>query len=167
MAIVDREKRNAYIKEWKRQRRLQDGKFPQEKTPKPVRTTEQIEQSIENKKEHNKNRYEQSPYHTVDIRQRMIYNAKRRATIKGLPFNLVLDDIVIPEKCPYLGVPLQQHAFRSSYRGDVASLDRIDSTKGYTPDNIEVISNLANSMKNGASIEQLLLFAKEVLNRYG
>ena len=35
------------------------------------------------------------------------------------------------------------------------SLDRIDSTKGYTIENLMVISNRANRIKNNASNEEL------------
>ena len=48
-----------------------------------------------------------------------------------------------------------------------ASIDRIDSTKGYIPNNIEVISLLANRMKNSATIEQLKTFAKNIDKLYG
>jgi len=117
MAIEDKEKRNAYIKEWKRLKRLQEGKFPRGKTPKPQRSTEQIEQSQQNRKEYERVYNEANPYHSIEIRQRMLYNAKRRAQKKQLPFSLVIEDIVIPEVCPYLNIPLKEHAYRDSYRG--------------------------------------------------
>jgi len=46
------------------------------------------------------------------------------------------------------------------------SLDRIDPTKGYVPGNVQVISDLANRMKQNASVEELLLFAKGVMNQH-
>lgn len=73
-------------------------------------------------------------------------------------FTITREDIIIPELCPYLGIPLNS--------GDPdawASLDRIDSNKGYVPGNIQVISFLANQMKNRATKEQLIAFAKGVL----
>ena len=46
------------------------------------------------------------------------------------------------------------------------SLDRIDPTLGYLPDNIQIISNLANRMKNNASDEQLLRFSHYYIEYY-
>ena len=46
------------------------------------------------------------------------------------------------------------------------SLDRIDPTRGYVHDNIQIISNLANRMKNNASDEQLLRFSHYYIEYY-
>lgn len=73
-------------------------------------------------------------------------------------FTITPEDIIIPERCPYLGIPLN-----TGNPDAWASLDRVDSTKGYVPDNIQVISILANQMKNRATEEQLIAFAKGVL----
>ena len=86
--------------------------------------------------------------------------AKHRAEwdYGGMEFSITVEDIKIPDLCPYLGVPFNALDKKYGY-----SLDRIDSTKGYTPDNIQVISRLANMMKNNASEQELISFAKGVL----
>jgi hypothetical protein len=43
------------------------------------------------------------------------------------------------------------------------SIDRIDSSIGYTVDNIVLCQRQVNIMKNNASIEELLLFCKDTL----
>lgn len=78
--------------------------------------------------------------------------ARHRAQTKGMDFTITLEDIEIPELCPVLGIPLVK---RSSERFNSPSIDRIDNTKGYTPDNICVISYRANSLKNNASPEEM------------
>lgn len=86
--------------------------------------------------------------------------AKHRAKYdyKNMDFTIDVEDIVLPKVCPYLGV-----GFIPLDKDYGYSLDRIDSSKGYTPDNIQVISRLANIMKNNATKEQLIAFAKGVL----
>lgn len=108
----------------------------------------------------------QRSYQSIDPRDRLFYAAKRRAKVQGLPFELEKEDIVVPETCPYLGIPLVRTRPRGSPRRDIASLDRIDPTKGYVKGNVEVMSWLANTMKNDAPPELLVRFAKEVLRRY-
>lgn len=83
--------------------------------------------------------------------------AKNRAKEKNLPFDLSIEDIVIPTHCPILGVELVPN---SAKRSNSISIDRIDPTKGYTKDNIWIISGKANVMKNNASLEELKLFGE-------
>lgn len=92
-------------------------------------------------------------------RHQMCQSAKARAKRLGLEFNLKPTDIEIPQYCKYLKVPLDPNS-RLEY---CPSLDRIDSTKGYTKDNIQVISHKANRMKTNATAQELIIFAHTIL----
>ena len=79
----------------------------------------------------------------------MLFNARYRARHKGLPFAITTADIIIPERCPVLGIPIMP-AFGGTKRGGKdgsPSLDRIIPELGYVPGNIMVISHRANSLK--------------------
>lgn len=82
---------------------------------------------------------------------KLFYRAKRRAKNKGLEFTISEKDIKIPDICPVL-----------QSRMEIPSLDRKDSTKGYTPDNIRVISNRANMLKNNATIREIELILQDL-----
>jgi hypothetical protein len=90
------------------------------------------------------------------------YRAKNNAKEHGREFNLEVEDIVIPKKCPYLNIDLVFDITNSNFE-NYFSIDRIDSTKGYIKGNIQIISRLANTMKNNATNEQLITFAKNIL----
>lgn len=74
-----------------------------------------------------------------------------RAKQNGIEFNLELDDIVIPDTCPVLGIPISRDGNMENW----PSLDRINPEAGYTKDNVIVVSFLANRIKNNATVEQL------------
>jgi len=93
--------------------------------------------------------------------------AKNRCKNSGLEFSIRPEDIIIPEKCPYLDIPLEVHKGSSGGKPNSPALDRINNDKGYIVSNIQVISHLANQMKASASKEQLLLFASRVLEIFG
>ncbi len=110
------------------------------------------------------NKDEINSYHRAyakkNAAKKLLIRAKYRAKAKGLDFDLEADDIEIPEVCPYLGFKLVAEAGRQKRRS--ISLDRIDSSKGYTKGNVRVISWLANTMKNNATLEELFAFAEGV-----
>jgi hypothetical protein len=87
----------------------------------------------------------------------MWFQARKRALLKGLEFNLEVTDIIIPEVCPVLGIKLE----RLDKRHDGSpSLDRIDNTKGYIKNNIAIISWRANAIKKDATLEELKALVK-------
>lgn len=91
----------------------------------------------------------------------MVSKAKQRAKKYGYEFNIENSDIQIPELCPILEV-----SFVLGDKGNyeyTPTIDRIDNTKGYTKDNIQIITKKANSMKNSASIQELKTFCKNIL----
>lgn len=89
----------------------------------------------------------------------MLATSRRRASKLGLEFNLTIEDILIPEQCPILGIKLIRQTNKGRSAKCSPSLDRIDSSKGYIKGNVWVISMLANAMKNEANKEELLKFA--------
>jgi hypothetical protein len=89
----------------------------------------------------------------LHMRRSLLRRAKKRAAYAGIPFNLTLDDIQIPEKCPIFGIPLVVHEKR--YANDSPSLDRVIPKLGYVTGNVIVISQRANILKRDASLEEL------------
>lgn len=86
-------------------------------------------------------------------------SAKKR----GIPFDLTttdLDEIGIPVTCPALGIPI--HFNRGTPSDNSISIDRIDSSKGYTKDNIVIVSQRANKLKSNATITEM----RDLVNFY-
>lgn len=85
-------------------------------------------------------------------KEKRIYNrAKSRAKTQGIPFNIELQDIVIPDKCPVFNVE-----FIYTHHEWTPSIDKIIPSKGYIKGNICIISNKANRLKNDATLEELV-----------
>ena len=81
--------------------------------------------------------------------------AKQRAKRDGLPFNLSGEDIVIPRRCPVLGITLK-HGKNKKVLEESPTLDRIRPIRGYVKGNVIVISSLANRIKSTANWRQIL-----------
>ena len=83
----------------------------------------------------------------------MHYRTKSRCKKLGIPFDLEISDIVVPEKCPVLGLSL---CIGNGILCDNSpSLDRLNPKFGYIKHNVMVISNKANKIKNNASALEL------------
>ena len=90
-------------------------------------------------------------------------NLKQSAQKRNIPFDLTpsdIDTIGIPITCPVLGIPLYFN--REKAEDNSISFDRIDSSKGYSVDNVIVISYRANKLKSDSTLEEL----KKIVNYY-
>ena len=103
-------------------------------------------------KERRKNNWKYQPT------RHMLNNSKQRAKLAGLEHTLTMDDIVIPDFCPVLGIKLETGDRKNHF--NAPSIDRIDNSKGYIKENIVVVSTRANLLKKDATINELVMLAK-------
>jgi len=145
--------RSSYCKKCdkKRAKKIKDSKEYKEKSNAKRRVCNSTPEEIERRRREKRKYFEKYP------EKHLFSRAKLRAKKKGYEFSLEVSDIIIPEKCPILNVPLKLGT-RENYEY-TPSLDRIDNSKGYIKGNIQVISKKANSMKNSASVEELKAFS--------
>jgi hypothetical protein len=83
----------------------------------------------------------------------LLDGARDRAKRYGLPLDITLDDIVVPDVCPVLGLQLIRG--NGMAQPNSPSLDRIIPERGYVKGNIIVVSHMANTIKNNATVDQL------------
>ena len=86
--------------------------------------------------------------------RRLYASARKRAIEKGWTFSISVSDITVPELCPVFGTPLLPPSL-CGMNPMMPSIDRIDSSRGYEPGNVQVLSHRANSLKSNATIEEL------------
>jgi len=98
----------------------------------------------------------------------MLSGAKGRAKEKGWAFDLTnefLNELNTKQNglCSYTGLPLDWDYFSQGngryikgQNAHRASLDRIDSTKGYTQDNVQLVVYIVNMIKNSFTEKEFL-----------
>lgn len=91
-----------------------------------------------------------------------IVSAKTRASKKELDFNITeqtINDLIIKQnnKCAYSGIEFVNDG--SNIRS--LSIDKIDPTKGYTEDNIQLVCSIVNMMKSNLQEDEFL----EIINK--
>lgn len=102
-------------------------------------------------------RSERRRLYRKDIAARLLSGARSRARRNGIPFSITKADIVVPQYCPILGLPLEVGV--GAMQDNSPTLDRIKPERGYVPGNVVVVSNRANRLKSDGSIEELLKIA--------
>lgn len=94
---------------------------------------------------------------------RVLNGVKKRAKKLGMPMELHPSDITIPTHCPILGIELVIGG-KGRLRENSPSIDRIDNNKGYTKNNVQVISYRANRLKSNATAQELLTIGNYLVN---
>lgn len=97
-------------------------------------------------------------------------SARDRARKKNLEFNITLDFLKYLwnkqlGKCALSNVNMTSSFFVGRTSTNV-SIDRIDSSKGYTMDNIQLVCMACNQMKNDLTEKELYEFCKNIVNVY-
>lgn len=97
---------------------------------------------------------------------------KRCKENRNKQYNITLEDIKSQWElqkgiCSYSGVklilPCESKKHNTIY---LASLDRIDSSKGYTTDNIQFVSAAVNFMKHSLNHKEMVTLCSFISNRY-
>lgn len=106
---------------------------------------------------------------TLEHRLTMLLGqARRNATKKGRGFSLTGDYLrglwnEQDGKCFYTGLPMSLH----QNDGALVSIDRIDSSHGYDPNNVVLCCRVVNLMKWDRSYQELVLWCKRIVEHYG
>lgn len=101
-----------------------------------------------------------SKWKPLSPEQKLLYSARARAKKRGLEFSITLEDVKIPDVCPVFKTP-----FTSGARDYSPSIDRVDNDRGYTADNIMIISTKANRSKSNLTPEELKNFCEFFLGK--
>lgn len=86
----------------------------------------------------------------------LLNQLRASAKKRGIEFDLTtndIDEIGIPISCPILGIPLAFN--KGSPKDNSFSFDRIDSSKGYTKDNVIIVSHRVNKLKSNSTFEEM------------
>lgn len=95
--------------------------------------------------------------------KRLKFSAKKYNALRnGIEFTLQFGDLTWPSHCPILGIEIDY--FADGRQENSPSIDRIDSSKGYIPGNVQVVSWRANRIKNDGSAEEHLKIATYLSN---
>src|ERR1051325_9528789 len=105
----------------------------------PYKDPEQEREKVRRHRRNNLAKYaaKQAEYYRKNPNIYLLNVARSRAKKLGVPFGLTKDDIVVPETCPVLGIPL----FRGTkpFHDNSPSMDRFVPALGYVAGNVAII----------------------------
>jgi hypothetical protein len=95
-------------------------------------------------------------WRTENPKNYMLGRLRASAKKRNIEFSLTIEDLPdVPEFCPVLGIPLLQTELGEGRGPNSISVDRVDSTKGYIPSNIQIISWRANQLKSALTLQEI------------
>lgn len=149
-----------YLKRWKEKKAIEDPDYFKRAGEKAAKKRKEfLQNNPEVAKEVSKRALEnRKKSRKIDPRTQLLADARKRAKKKGLQYDLTKEDLVVPEVCPVLGITLE--VGDGHRQPNSPSIDRIDNSKGYTRDNVAIISLRANALKNDGTIEELKAIVK-------
>ena len=109
-------------------------------------------------------------YETLIALNENVTNSRKRARNQELDFDFTLEDLVkiwIKQAglCALTGVELDNKAGSPSQKNPFrASVDRVDSDKGYTRDNIRLLCHWANNAKSTYDDRMFVAFCADTYN---
>lgn len=128
---------------------------PEEREYRRLKSIEYYNKNKERLAEYRKEYYENNKHKLNKISKEMMLlkNARVRAKQKQIPFDIILEDIIIPEYCPVFPT-IKLDKENTETQDNSPSLDRIIPKLGYVKGNICVISHRANSVKSYGTAEE-------------
>ena len=104
-------------------------------------------------------------YYNNNLPQQLLSFARRRSLKNNIEFSITKQDIIniFPKNncCPIFKTKFtvgnKIHCPKS------ATLDKIDNSKGYTPNNIHIISYKANQIKNNATLNEIITIKNSLM----
>lgn len=131
------------------------------------RNKDKFKQRYQDNKEHIAQKAKKSRTGKEGYIKQMLYSAKSRANAGGWEFDLDLEFLLEQSgnHCPVDGLPFDWNRELDQDKSlslTIPSLDRIDSSRGYTKDNVAVIGDKWNRWKNNMNIDDLELLVKYV-----
>lgn len=102
-----------------------------------------------------------------DIYGTYMLNKKQGAVRRGMCFEITAKQVwelylKQNRKCVYTGMEL---SFKKEQgKGVTASIDRIDSSIGYTPDNIQIVHKFVNVMKREFTHDEFIDWCRQIVN---
>lgn len=91
-----------------------------------------------------------------------VYAARKRAKQKGMECTIKVEDY--PEQTHCSGLPTTVLEFDNPHgkKDTSPSIDRLDPTKGYTPENTWIVCDRVNRIKNDATLEEIEEIARNL-----
>lgn len=86
-------------------------------------------------------------------KRELVNRCKATSKRKNLPFDLTVDDIILVDICPILGIRIDYKLDKKSDHSP--SIDRLIPELGYVKENIAIISERANRIKNDATVDEI------------